>query len=158
MSTKKSEKHRSSEEDVAVAAWTRLGASFNVPPAKETPDLERLLLDTVRLASGNSRLFIMAATWLSQYSDYVAKRRLEIVIKDELEERYKPSMGFLLDVVNTHCHRHQLRFREAIQACHSASIPGPLLKVSRRNSTLMELARQRASALSRKWGCWMEEV
>jgi hypothetical protein len=145
-----------SQEQVA-ARWTRLGASFSVAPAHQTPDLERLLLDTVRLTAANSRLFIMAATWLAAYSDYVAKRRLAVLIRDELEDRYRPIMGLLLDFAQTYGELTRFPFREALQECHTAATPGPLLNVSRRNAALVDLAQRRASKLSRKWGCWMED-
>ena len=144
-------------DEVVAARWSRLGASFNVAPANETPDIERLLLDTARLAHRNSRLFTMAATWLVQYSDYVAKRRLSVMINEELEHQFRPTMGFLLEWAQTHHRRNATLFSKAIQQCHPAETPGPLSDASRRNHVLMQLAEQQASALSRKWGCWLEE-
>ncbi|MGN6370410.1 MAG: GntR family transcriptional regulator [Phycisphaerae bacterium] len=145
-----------SEEQIA-AQWTRLGASFNVAPARKTPDIERLLLDTVRFAHRNGRFFIMAATWLVQYSDYVAKRRLAVLINDELEPRYRPVMGLLLEWAESRSSAKNAPFREAIAKCRPAENPAPLLDVSRRNHLLIQLAKQQASALSRKWGCWFED-
>ena len=145
-----------SEQHVA-AQWCRLGASFNVSPVEETPDIERLLLDTVRLAHLNSRLFIMAATWLAKYPDYVAKRRLAVIVDEELERQYRPVMGLLLEWVRTRSRKKGTPFRKAIEKCHASPIPGPLLDVSRRNHLLFCLAEQQASPLSRKWGCWLEE-
>jgi hypothetical protein len=147
----------SSLEQTAVARWVRLGASFNVPPATQTPDIERLLLDTARAAHTNSRLFIMAATWLIHYSAYVAKRRLSVMIREELETSYRPVMGFLLDSAQAHMQVRGSRFREALHECKPAAVPGPLLEVNHRNPALFDLAKQRASKLSKKWGCWMEE-
>lgn len=144
-------------DEHAAAAWTRLGASFNVPPATATPDLERLILDTTRLADRNLRLLIMAASWLASFPDYVAKRRLALLVRDELEDRFRPVLGFLLDWSQTHGRCRRNVFREALAHCRRAPTPGPLQHISRRNPALVRLAQQRASPLSRKWGCWMQE-
>jgi len=53
--------------DSVASRWSRLGAMLNVKADEHTPDIERLLLDTARVASANSRLFILAASWLSLY-------------------------------------------------------------------------------------------
>jgi hypothetical protein len=64
---------RALDLDIVAAGWTRLGVMLNVTPARHTPDLERLILDTARIASSNSRLFLLAASWLARYGDYVAR-------------------------------------------------------------------------------------
>jgi hypothetical protein len=46
--------------DSVAARWVRLGVLLNVKAADQAPDVERLLLDTARVASANSRLFILA--------------------------------------------------------------------------------------------------
>ncbi len=57
--------------DNLIRRWASLGAGFDasfgggrLDAAPDDIDLERLLLDTARLASSDARLFIMAATWL----------------------------------------------------------------------------------------------
>ena len=55
---------------------------INVMPAVREPDSERLLLDTSRVSSANSRLFILAASWAALYGDYIAKHRLARLIGD----------------------------------------------------------------------------
>ncbi|GEM_PF-2418527 len=144
-------------EEMIARDWARLGVLFNVTPAEQTPDVEGLLLNTVRSTSGNSRLLIMAATWMVHYADYVAKRRLAIRIRDELEIQYQPIMGLLLEWVQTHGHRNHHRFREALKYCARACESGPLLMVNRRSALLRKISEQRASVLSRRWGVWMEE-
>jgi hypothetical protein len=57
-----------------AAAWTRLGVLFNVPPAEHEPDLELLLLETVRAMPANSRLFSAAVTWLDAFGECVDER------------------------------------------------------------------------------------
>jgi hypothetical protein len=144
-------------EDKVAAAWVRLGVMLNVAAANETPDVERLLLDTVRVSGGNTRLFILAAGWLSNCAEYVAGRRLSVLVAEELEEEFRPVMGFLLEWVQLHSHRNRSHFREAIRHCRPAVVAGPLADVSRRNAILHQLASDQASELSRKWGCWLEE-
>jgi hypothetical protein len=144
-------------EHLLAAQWTRIGASFNVSPAPETPDIERLLLDTARLAQQNPRLFIMASTWLASYPDYVAKRRLAVLIREQLEPSFLPVLGFLLESAHANDRHAHVRFQDAMEICHPAQPPGPLLAASRRNPALAALAFRSASPLSRKWGCWFDE-
>ncbi|MBA3273861.1 MAG: hypothetical protein H0T11_08335 [Chthoniobacterales bacterium] len=130
---------------------------LNVESAKETPDLERLLLDTAHAASSNSRLFILAASWLARYGEYVAKHRLTRLIGSELEREYRPTLGFLLEWAKERGKSNALRFNQAIQACGEAIDARPLSDLEYRNVTYSRLAEQRASVLSRKWGRWMAE-
>src|SRR5687768_15672578 len=106
----------------------------NVKPAARTPDVERLLLDTARVASANFRLFILAASWLAQYGDYVAKHRLARLVHDELESEHRPTLGFLLEWAKDHGDSNGFRFNLAIDACGSAQDHRPLLDVERQNS------------------------
>jgi hypothetical protein len=140
-----------------AARWERLGVMFNVASAPETPDVERLLLDTVRAASHNSRFFIMAASWLSQYGEFVAKRRLTMLVRTELEAEFQPIMGFLLEWAQKHSARNRTRFQETIRECRAATIAGPLADVDRGSEFLRKLSREQASVLSLRWGCWMED-
>ena len=140
-----------------AAQWARLGAMFNVESATETPDLERLLLDTARASSSNSRLFILAASWLARYGEYVAKHRLARLIGSELEREHRPTLGFLLEWAKDRGKSNALRFNQAIQACGEAIDARPLSDLEYGNITYCRLAEQRASVLSRKWGRWMAE-
>jgi hypothetical protein len=140
-----------------AARWTRLGAMFNVQPSVTTPDIERLLLDTSRAASANSRLFVLAGTWLAGYGDYVAKHRLARLVRDELEPEHRPTLGFLLDWARSHGDSNGSRFNLAIAACGPATDARPLTDLEHRNPTFSRLAEKRASWLSRKWGRWMSD-
>jgi hypothetical protein len=140
-----------------ASRWARLGAMLNVGPASVTPDIERLLLDTARVASGNSRLFILAASWLATYGDYVAKHRLARLLQDELEVEHRPTLGLLLDWAKQNSQWDGSRFNLAIDACGAAIDARPLFDVERRNATFARLAEQRASATSRRWGRWAAE-
>ena len=57
--------------------WVRLGVSLNCDSATQSPDLERLLLDTARHVSRQARLLSLSVTWLAQYSNFVAYGTLE---------------------------------------------------------------------------------
>ncbi|MGE5610567.1 MAG: hypothetical protein ACM359_15060 [Bacillota bacterium] len=143
--------------DSVASRWARLGAMLNVQAAQNTPDIERLLLDTARVASANSRLFILAASWLAQYGDYVAKHRLAKLIRDELETEHRPTLGLMLEWAKEHGDVNGSRFNLAIEACGAALDARPLFDVERRNALFAQLAEQRASSLSRKWGRWMAD-
>ncbi len=143
-------------EESVTAAWTRLGAMFNVAPSARSPDVERLLLDSARVAPRNVQVFVMAATWLSYYGVCVAKRRLAVLTAAELELEHRPLLGLLLDWIQQHNPRDRLRFQETILLCSARRPAGPLL-TGWRGVAFLELMEERASALSRKWGVWMEE-
>jgi len=139
---------------LVAARWARLGAMLNVKAASRTPDIERLLLDTARVCSRNSRLFVLAASWLALYGEYVARHRLAHLVRHELEDEYQPALGLLLEWARDHGAVNGSRFNLAIKACAAAATPQPLFDVERRNAPLAALAEQRASALSRRWGRW----
>jgi hypothetical protein len=151
-----SSRARSTQREIA-GDWARLGVLFNAAPAARTPDLERLLLRTAREAPRNSRLLILAATWLLGYGEYVAKRRLAVMARDELAAEDRPVMGLMLEWVRGQSARHQHRFDEVIAQCPPARQAGPLLDICRGNRALRGLAEAQASALSRRWGRWMED-
>jgi Bacterial regulatory proteins, gntR family len=141
-----------------AAGWARLGVMLNVPPARRTPDLERLILDTARSASANSRLFVLAASWLARYGDYVARHRLARLISDELEEEHRPTLGFLLEWARKNGVKSKnFRSNLPMKACKPADVPRPLTDIEHQNPVFSRLSKERASALSLKWGRWMSE-
>jgi hypothetical protein len=144
--------NRSTETQIA-SAWARLGVMLNVQPSRRTPDIERLLLDTARLAPANFRLFILAAAWLHHFSAYVADHRLARLLQDELDAEARPTLGLLLEWA---CGKN-LRF--ALDACAN-SIPKtgrPLSDAEDLMPVLRRQAEQNASPLSRKWGRWIPD-
>lgn len=144
--------------DTVAPGWARLGVMLNVQPAPQTPDLERLILDTARIASSNSRLFVLAASWLARYGDYVARHRLTRLIRDELEMEHRPTLGFLLEWAKKNGGKsNDFRFNLPIKACKTTSTPRPLTDLEHRNLVFSRLSKDRASSLSRKWGRWMSE-
>lgn len=142
-------------ESVA-ARWARLGVLVNVDPAEQTPDLERLLLDTARAAAANSRLFVLAASWLAEYGEYVDGRRLAQLIEHELEPEYRPTLGMMLAWAGMHASAGS-RFDAAVSACGLPIDARPLLDIEHGNPVFARLAERRASDLSRRWGRWMSE-
>lgn len=143
----------------AAARWAKLGAMLNVKPASDVSDLEHLLLDTARVSSANSRLFTLAVTWLAHYGGYVNGRRLAHLIESGLEKEFQPTLGLLLELAAEHSKgAKKRRFNSAIEACESAREAHPLFDVERRNSAFVQLARQRATKVSRKWGRWSAEI
>lgn len=138
-----------------ISKWSSLGAGFNAKPHDASDiDLERLLLDTARHTPKMARLFIMAATWLHTYGETIAKHRLRRLIEDELEREHQPILGLLLDTAQQGTHPRE--FESVIKKLSPEPSPGPLFENFRENEKLMEIARRRASDLSRKWGLWSQ--
>ena len=144
-------------ESVA-SRWARLGVILNVPPAAQTPDVERLLLDTARAAPANTRLLTLAATWLSVHGALVHIPRLANLIHDELEPEHRPTLGLLLETAAQHARTRGPDFEHAIEACKPPQDAMPLSQVERLNPQLHRLSAERATALSRKWGRWTTDT
>lgn len=143
-------------EAAVIEHWAQAGIMFDAMATGSSPDLERLLLSTARHVSDNARLMVLPVTWLTEYGICIARRRLTWLIESELEDAYVPTMGLILDSVNTF--RRQPLFRRAIDACrgrlerldHDAR---PLF--TRQSSPgLATLAARAASDLSRRWRLW----
>jgi hypothetical protein len=139
-----------------ISQWTRIGAGFATDQSPEPPDLERLLLETARQATGMARVFIMAATWLHHYGDLIAKHRLKRLIRDELECEHHATLGLLLDIAQQGT--HPARFASIVRELSPASEPRPLFDVERSPARLAERARRRASLISARWGLWCEDI
>ena len=146
----------SEQLDKLLQRWASIGAGFNIELADEDVDLERLLLDTARRAPENARLFTMAATWLHTYGDMIAKHRLKRLIHDELEPEARPIIGLLLDTAQQGT--HPLEFETVIKQLETAKEPMPLFMSNRRNAKLAQLAKRRASDISRRWNRWCQSI
>jgi hypothetical protein len=145
------------KNDQVVAQWVRLGAMFNWRATRPPVDLEKVLLETARDVAGNSRLLILAVTWLVQYGPFVAKHRLAKLIRHDLEPEHRPTMGLMLDFARTKTPANARRFNQAIIACGRAIDHRPLLDIDCRNDFFIRMAKQSASKISRKWGRWIED-
>jgi hypothetical protein len=142
--------------DNVIAQWTRLGAAFDAQPASESPDLEVLLLETARLASQDERVFVIAATWLCKYGHLVAKHRLKRLVAVELEGRYKPVLGLLLDAVRQAS--GTAHFNAVIGECVPAPEAAPLFDIERKHEGLRHSAERHASPISRRWNLWTRSL
>ncbi len=142
--------------DNLLQRWASIGAGFNIEPANEEIDLERLLLDTARHTPENARLFIMAATWLHTYGDMIAKHRLKRLIHDELEAETQPILGLLLDTAQQGT--YPLEFETVIKQLKPAAKPKPLFISTHRNPRLAQLAKRKASKLSERWNLWCQPI
>jgi hypothetical protein len=147
---------REQTADILAAQWARLGAMFCVQTADQTPDVERLSLDTVCIAPAKSALFTMAATWLVRYAKLVDADHLTALIADELEPQHRPTMGLLLEWAQSAVGNDS--FADAIAACGAAVDYRPLFDVHRRYPNFAKLAEAQASPLSKKWGRWMTPI
>ena len=82
--------------------WARVGVLFGCEPSRESPDLERLLIDTARKCPDNARLLPLAVTWLVEYGQFVARHRLKRLVQTELEPEPQAILGLLIEEAVRH--------------------------------------------------------
>jgi hypothetical protein len=148
--TTKQTKHASLE-----APWARLGVLLNVTPARSTPDVERLLLETAKACPSNPRLFVLAVTWLRELGIYVAAHRLKKLATEELSPDDQATLGLILDTAADHGGAKSLR-RTVADGLTRAQTPGPLFEVDR--GELASLVEGEATETSRRWGRWVQPI
>jgi hypothetical protein len=136
--------------------WCRIGVLLPVAPAKHSPDPDRPLLDTARQLSSNSRLFVIAASWLVSYDAFVAKHRLKRLITTELETEHQAGLGLLLETAVELGASRELLIAAAV--CRPAAPARPLFAAYRIDAAMAELARSTASTRSQAWGVWAPEI
>jgi len=146
---------REPDLDNTIARWTRLGVLFGSRPARSSPDLERLLLDTARLAPASARLFYLAVTWLSQYGNFVARHRLKRLVETELTASQQPVLAVLLALAVKHGASRELLI--AADVCNRAVEAGPLFEVHRHHLLLPDLARHYACPEGLRWNLWLPD-
>jgi len=142
--------------DHVIARWTRIGVLFGGSASAKTPDLERLLLDTARLAPGSARLFTLAVSWLACYDVFVARHRLKRLIRDELQVDARPVLGLMLDLAVAHGASPTLNI--AGRLCGRADPPRPLFDVHASSEVRRRLAKRTACAGGRSRGLWTPDV
>jgi hypothetical protein len=142
--------------ETCASQWARVGVLFNVVPAGTTPDLERLLIDTAKVADRDPRLFGMAATWLSRYSHFVAKHRLARMVAEDLEPTGQARMGLMIDFARRFA--RVLLMPSVLRPCRPLTPPQPLFEVDQSNPVFAKLVADHACETSRKWGLWTEEI
>ncbi len=144
------------------AAWARVGAAFNVDPAAQTPDLERLLLSTARAGRREARLFIMAATWLAAYGRTVAKHRLRRLVRDELDAADAATLGLMLELAADAGPKRGPSFRRVIETCRDVARRGghfdgpacPLFDVYDTHAAARRRLEREATDVARSWN-WL---
>ncbi len=147
---------KNTTHDKLLRDWARLGSLFGVNPSRETPDLERLLLQTASEIPSNARLLPVIATWLTVYGDSVARHRLARLIRDELPVEHQPALGLLLETAIAQGAPAGLRV--AAKACEATDTARPLHIVRQGNDSLSRIAKETASELSLRWGVWAPEI
>jgi hypothetical protein len=133
-------------------SWAKLGVLLNVPPADQTPDLERLLLQTAATVAAKVRLFDLAASWLVPHGSLVARHRLRRLVIAELSIALQPRLGLLIDSALAVGAEPELAIVR--EACRPARIEdhGPLADVQRGQPALRALALKHGSDESKFWG------
>lgn len=142
--------------DNTMARWARIGVLFGIRPSRRSPDLERLLLDTARLAPVNARLFSLAVSWLSQYSNLVARHRLKRLVRDELERVARPVLGLILDLAIKHGAARNLNI--AAKACGKAKETRVLFDIHAGSAARRRLAQTTACPEAKCRGLWAPDV
>lgn len=135
--------------------WARLGVLFNAAPSPESPDIERLILDTTRALPSNPRLFPLVVTWLVEHGFFVARHRLKHLATTELETEHLPVLGLLLDEAIDHGAPAELRIVRDVCTPHTTSRP---LFDAYRDPSLAGIAKSTASESSKWWGIWSPPV
>jgi hypothetical protein len=135
--------------------WARLGVLFNVSLAKQTPDIEGLLIRTSEAVSSNARLLPTVVTWLTLHERLVCRHRLARMVSS-LAGISSATLGLTLDLVRSHTHSSHMN--AVIAACRPAKQAEPLFEVDRRSRAMMTIAEAKASRMSSKWGLWTQEL
>jgi hypothetical protein len=131
---------------------------FNQTPTRTTPDLEQLVVDTARTAENDPRLFIMAATWLSQYGYFVAKHRLSRMVAKDLNPREQATVGLLIDFARQFGKRALSFLPGVVRDCRPVVPPQPLFAVDRSNTGFAKLVAAHACEASKRWGLLTDEL
>jgi hypothetical protein len=127
-----------------------------VRPSRQTPDLERLLIDTATYIPDNPPLFVMSVAWLCRYGSLVAKDRLAEMASKLEDANALAVLGLLLDTVGTTCRTGD--FDIVTSVCRPAPVPLPLFSMDLAQQGSTQLARLHASKVSRRWNLWVRAI
>lgn len=142
--------------DNTIRRWVRVGVLFGNRPARQSPDLERLLMDTARLAPSHARLFVLGVTWLSRYSNFVARHRLKRLVLRELDRDENAVLGLMLDLAIKHGAARNLNI--AAEACGRIARPRPLFDIHGTSASRQRSAERTACPEARRRGLWAPDV
>lgn len=137
-----------------INQWTRVGVAFDTPVAARSPDLERLIIHTAQCLPQDPQLFIGAASWLSTYPLFVAKQRLEALIRQTTTFVHRSELGLLLSTVQQVSGTKH--FKDTIALCEPADPSRPLYDVAHHLLAWRRAAEVEASPLSKRWGLWCQ--
>jgi len=149
---------RHNPDESVHARWARIGIGFEVEPADRTPDLERLLLDTARASEADPNLFSWAVSWLSVYSNFVARHRLKHLVETELDDWHQPILGFLIAEAIEHGAAYELHI--ASDVCKPAEEKRFLFEIQARltRGTLRDAFIEQSSPRAEPWHLWAPPV
>ena len=142
--------------DKNINEWVRLGAFFNAEPAIDTPDIEKLLVQTAQCCPQIPRLLPVCITWLTQYYRLVCRHRLAKSAAGIAGTDTSASLGLILTM--TKYYTGTDHFNLVIKNCTAAESPKPMFLSDRNNANLTKLAQSRSCDLGRRWGLWCESV
>ena len=141
--------------DQILSKWVRLGATFNVSPSPKTPDVERLIMETVAEIPHFSRLKSMMTAWLMQFEELVCRHRLANLIKAEANDMDSAILGYVLSSLRSRTKTSH--FNMAIKQTRALSCPVPMYKVDQKNSATAAFAERFSDHLAKSWGLWAPE-
>jgi hypothetical protein len=144
------------EADRIIRQWVRLGIMFNVRPVDQTPDIERLLIDTASVLTSVPRLLPACVSWLVRYWRLVCRHRLAGLAIELRGTAASAALGLMLDFAKDCADTEH--FNLAIKLCTPAQTPKPLFTVDRLSEPLASLARQNTSPIGLQWGLWCENI
>ena len=142
--------------DRLASMWTRVGVLFATRPAASPVDLERLLIDTARAARFDERLFVCAASWLTEYHGFINGRRLSVVAV-ALDRQESATLGALLSFARDAA-GHAPELDAALSRCSPLSRPRPMFAVMDTMDVLRGRVRKRALPLFAAWGLWHDDA
>lgn len=140
------------ELDTIVGRWRDIGVLYgghDMPPSAGPVDLERMLLDTVRLMGHMPRLFNTTATWLHAFGDLVAKHRLRRLVQQTLDPGLQPALGALLETAQQG--QTPREFASILSRLSPADRPHSIFAIVQANPAFQLHAERRTGAIGRRW-------
>lgn len=132
------------------AGWARLGVQLACAPTPDTPDIERLILDSAAAIPANPRLFDLIVTWLVEFHALVAWNRLRRLVASHAHAQDRAVIGLVLD--SARAIGPIGRVTQVTTLCDPLPTPIPLYEVDRASPRFARLAEAGASPLARRWG------
>ena len=142
--------------DTLAAMWKRVGVLFATRPTASPVDLERLLCDTARAGRFDERLFVCAASWLSQYHGFINGRRLSVLAVG-LDRQESATLGALLSFARFAA-GNAPELDAALARCRPLNRPRPLFAIMDTMDVLRDRVRMRALPLFAAWGLWHDDA